>query len=155
LRSSSGQTRILALQFQIFFLLWIRLDFGPRFCGVSASRMPLARSRRQVASSNEYKPFTAQQSSEAASRSSGRFGFLQDAQLIFCGESASLCFRDYFGIPSRGQHRIGCRCTTPASDTRIVRWPARALVTAILSEEYRRSRNHNQIRQATAEDATL
>src|SRR5450755_2694368 len=56
LRRSSARRAFWRRSFWTSSSIGLRLDFGPRFCGVSASRMPVARSRRQVASSDEYKP---------------------------------------------------------------------------------------------------
>src|SRR6266436_2901253 len=64
----------------------LRLDFGPRFCGVSASWMPLAPSRRR-----------------------GGFGFFEDALFVLSCVGPPLRFGHHFWIWSRAQNRIGAR----------------------------------------------
>ena len=56
LRSSSVKRAFWRCSFRFSSSSGLRLDLGPRFWGVSASRMPSARSRLQVASRDEYKP---------------------------------------------------------------------------------------------------
>src|SRR6266851_7911771 len=51
-----AEVLILATQLLVFFVQGLRLDWGPRFCGVKACRIPAARSCRHVTRCEEYKP---------------------------------------------------------------------------------------------------
>ena len=56
LRSSSVRRALSDAAFDFLPATGSRLDFGPRFWGAKAWRMPAARSRRQVVNRDEYNP---------------------------------------------------------------------------------------------------
>src|SRR5882724_7179559 len=73
-----SQPRILALQFQIFFLQWITPGLRPAFLWSQRFENAVGPFTPPGCQQRRVQTFTAQESSEAASRSSGGFGFLQD-----------------------------------------------------------------------------
>src|ERR1700730_16442647 len=89
LRRSSVRRAFWRRSFWISSSIGLRLDFGPRFRGVKACSMPLARSRRQAPAETTTNPPT-EKAANATSRRSSDLGFLQDALLIFSGVGLAL-----------------------------------------------------------------
>src|SRR5207249_5700832 len=102
-----GQARILSEKFLDFLFHGIALGLRSAFLrsqGLKDSFGPLS---PPIGQQRRVQTFAAEQSAQAASRRSRRFGFCKDALLIFSRVGPPLWFGNYFWVRPCASDRIG------------------------------------------------